>query len=603
MPSETDPKGRLPRLGVRREAAILLPVSLLVLIGLSTFTLFSLRTTLEQWQESEQRRALALANRVLDQLGQENQPGSSKLQAIKSRTGSILSLSVLDERGLALAEVGSVAPLDLRHPLDLAREQPITVGPDQASADRLIVLATLARHEGQETTWLRLDLEANTLSALLRSLPLLTALVLAVNAAVMALGLLFLRHLFAPIDSLLEKARSVAGEEPFRHGEVEFLVETFDRALAALNKGAETEVEDDIAALRRALSPSLESGLLMLDRTGSVLALNQIGSDLLGCHLSTPPEALDSVLAPHPALVSVLLGCVRGERGAQRLESSVEVDGRNLTLGLTVHPLRRQDASLRAWLVLFADLTQVQKRAQEERLSQSLLQIGQLTAGLAHELRNSLASLRGYLTLIERTQDAAETSEYLGEIKHETDHLQRVLEDFLAFAKPGSKRPARLDLDRLIRRATQDPALQELGSPIKIKSLDKAPFVGDAQLLERALRNLLHNAARAQAGAGAAPGSEVEVALSASEKDEEWLITVSDRGPGLSEEVKANLFVPFNTAEPGGVGLGLALSRRIVELHGGRLSLENRQGGGACATVYLPFGEAATNGNDFAESS
>ena len=280
---------------------------------------------------------------------------------------------------------------------------------------------------------------------------------------------------------------------------------------------------------------------------------------------------------------------------AHRLECNVSVDGRETGLGLTLHPLRRQ-GEVGGWLVLFADLTQAQARNRSERLSESLGQIGQLTAGLAHELRNSLASLRGYLRLIERDPDDDSVSDYLGEIRHEADHLQRVLEDFLTFARPGTRRLEEVDLEMVLRRAAADPALAgarvELRGPPCPVHLD-----GDAQLLERAFRNLLHNAVRAHSQSGSSEPVVVQIhEPDGNERDA--VLLIEDRGHGISEDLKDRLFVPFATDSEDGVGLGLALSRRILELHGGDLDLADRaKGGGARATIRLPIGAPATHSN------
>ncbi|HEX6200764.1 MAG TPA: sensor histidine kinase, partial [Thermoanaerobaculia bacterium] len=124
------------------------------------------------------------------------------------------------------------------------------------------------------------------------------------------------------------------------------------------------------------------------------------------------------------------------------------------------------------------------------------------------------------------------------------------------------------------------------------------------QLLERAFRNLLHNAVEASreaAGAGREGEPEVEVAAAAT--DDGLEVTVADRGPGVPDEVKARLFQPFASGRPGGVGLGLALARRILVLHGGRLELEDRPGGGTVARAALPVGGAAEARSGTFESS
>ncbi len=220
----------------------------------------------------------------------------------------------------------------------------------------------------------------------------------------------------------------------------------------------------------------------------------------------------------------------------------------------------------------------------QRTLERSLSLLGELSAGVAHEMRNSLATLRGYLTLLEDVEDDEPIDEYIAELRRETDHLKRVLDDFLTFARPGSARMEEIEIVPLAHRAAADPALE--GFPVKVRyeNAESLRVLGDVQLLERALRNLLHNAAQAQRETE--PDKPLEMSIS--RVGEKVHLTLDDRGPGLPEEIRERLFHPFATRRPGGVGLGLALTRRIVELHRGGLKLEDREGGGTRASLWLP---------------
>ena len=207
--------------------------------------------------------------------------------------------------------------------------------------------------------------------------------------------------------------------------------------------------------------------------------------------LAGQPELLEILAAAVAEGTGPAAPGVRRAPGRRRREA--------LTVGLTVHPLRRDDGELRGLLVLFADLTEAQRRAEEGRLAESLAQLGEMAGGVAHELRNGLATLRGYLTLIERRPDEDSIADFLSEIRGEADHLERVLQDFLSFARPGTARVRELSLLRLLRRAAADPALD--GVAVRVAGEDVV-LRGDPQLLERAVRNLLHNAAQAEREAG-----------------------------------------------------------------------------------------------------
>jgi signal transduction histidine kinase len=590
---------RFPRLGLRHEVLILLPAALVLLVVLSTFTLFSYRSGIARLTEERQGEAVRLARAVAAaaaaQGGRLPSPAELRAWAPGAR-----SVALLDAAGRPLAAAGIggggeslgagetgaaslLAPLGGRPPA--APRAPVAAGPD----DRLLptAVAGFAPLAGGRTV--RVDLPAAALAGQRRGLALLTAVVLAVDSALLVLVLVFLRHLLVPYETLLARARQVSEGGAGEADEIEFLLATFERAVTA-SAGRPGSVEDDIAALERTLAASLQSGLLLLDRAGAVLAVNAVGADLLGVPPPPPSTPLADYLASQPELLALLAAAVAQGAEVSREEATLRRPpgdgGEALTLGLTVHPLRRDDGAARGFLVLFADLTQARRRAEESRIDESLAQLGEMAAGVAHELRNSLATLSGYLTLIERRPDEESIADFLQEIRHETGHLERVLDDFLAFARPGTARPRELGLAALLRRAAADPALD--GMPVAVAAAspeaEAARLYGDPQLLERAVRNLLRNAAQAEREAGRAGPVEVRIERTA----EGIEVAIEDRGRGLPEAVRERLFQPFASGRPGGVGLGLPLAHRIVALHGGRVRLEDRPGGGTRALIAFP---------------
>ncbi|HEX5716857.1 MAG TPA: ATP-binding protein [Thermoanaerobaculia bacterium] len=588
---------RRPALGLRREVLILLPVALLLLVVLSTFTLFSFRNALELLAEERRGEAARLAEGIAGRLAEEGLPSQAELRSLAPQARGI---AVADREGEALVSAGEIPTSGLLAPF--AGDGVMAAGPDEALPDRIAGRAPFGAPVGEDR-WVRVDLAAEVLPAQQRGVGVLSVVVLGLNAALLLLVLSFLRHLMAPWETLIERARQMGAEQEPGEGEIEFLLATFERALSAITATAQARrPEDDIEALERTLSASLQSGLLLLDRAGSVLAFNAVAASLLGIEAPPPGTPLAEALATQPELRSLLQSAVADRSAPKRQEISVQTGGEARTLGLTVHPLRRDDGGIRGWLVLFADLTEVQRLAGESRLAESLAQLGEMAGGVAHELRNSLATLRGYLTLIERRPDEESIADYLAEIRHEADHLERVLEDFLAFARPGSARFQDLSLTRLARRAAADPSLAGMEVRVSIANIDDTAadvcLRGDPQLLERAVRNLLHNAAQAEREAGG--NGPVELGIEAGPDGVE--LAVEDRGPGLPPEMRERLFHPFATGRRGGVGLGLALAHRIVTLHGGRIRLEDRPGGGTRALLTFPRDTIVTIGSETASS-
>ncbi|HEX6898790.1 MAG TPA: ATP-binding protein [Thermoanaerobaculia bacterium] len=584
------------RLGLRREVLVLLPVAFLLLVVLSTFTLFSYREALAALARERREEAALLAGSVAQHLaalrGGGTSPGPLDL---REAAPAARGVALIDAGGEVLQFVGELPAANLLEPAGglPAIERPAGFGPDEGSPDSVVGFAPLGSPSGRR--YVRVDLPAGVLAGQLRALRVLTVFVLTLNGALVLLLLLFLRHLLAPWETLLARAREMGEGDAKEGDEVEFLLATFEKAVNSL-AAQERKAEDDIAALERTLSASLQSGLLLLDRQGRVLALNAMGAALLETALDEPGETLEKVLAGQPELLELLREAVTLGTAPQRRECSVRSGRGMLTVGLTVHPLRRDDGEVRGYLVLFADLTEVRRRAEESRIAESLAQLGEMAGGVAHELRNSLATLRGYLTLIERRPDEDSIADFLSEIRHEADHLERVLEDFLAFARPGTARFRETSLTPLLLRAAADPALSGVEVQVHGSPVGDAVLRGDPQLLERAVRNLLHNAAQAEREAGRRGPVEIRVDL----QPEGTEVAIEDRGPGLSPEIRGRLFHPFATGRPGGVGLGLALAHRIVVLHGGRIRLEDRPGGGTRAVLFFPSDTIVTGGNEAA---
>ena len=568
---------------------MLLPVAMLLLVLVSTFTLLSYRNAV-QGGVSERRAEAARMALVLGRFVPHRSAGSA-LELLAQAPGA-RSVYLLDGMGRSLQSSGALLGGALSESvLERARKEPIGIGPDPLSEGVIIGIAPL---EGSgRARFLRVDIPDSGLGTHQRGLRLLSLIVLGVNGAVSLLVFFFLRHLLVPWEALLEKAREVREEPSEDQDEIAFLLSTLEQAVAGGTSAGPGTSEDDIAALQRALSASLESGLLLLDRSGEVLTLNPVGRELLhGAGAEGGGSSLEEILAGHPGLLALLQRVVEEEEGVQRQELEITSPEGPRILGVTVHLLRRDDRSVRGYLALFADLTENRRRSKEARLEEGLAQLGGMAAGVAHELRNSLATLRGYLTLVERRPGEGELADYLAEIRRETDHLKRVLEDFLLFARPETARATEVSLEAVLRRTVVDPALGESAVDFEVRGKGFL-LLGDEQLLEHAFRNLLRNASRAQEEAGRKEPVEVRLAATA----EGLTVTIDDRGCGVADEVSERLFQPFVSGFRGGVGLGLAVSHRIVSLHGGRLRLKNRSGGGARAEVFFAPGRSVTKGS------
>ena len=620
------PAGNRAR-GLRREAPILLPASLLLFALLAAVTLLSYRTAVAGFTAEREQATLRLAGTLAEAIRLAK---SDDLDSLARWLPAGAALAVYDARGALRASFGfadadaAAAPVPRAAEVAAPRVEGLGVrsAAEPAGAERLRAYVPYER--GGQRFLLRLEVPEPALLAQQRSLRILTPAVIGLSVAVALLAIFFLRALVRPYEELLERARTVApgtaappGSPPREAGdEVEFLLQTFDRALVALRSAP----LDELSAVERTLGPQLESGLLMFDRDGRLLAANPAAIELLGGEglggevrssedlagevrsgellggaEEGSPAIAGQALAAHPELSRLVFAAIAEGRSIARASVAIARGRDRIELGLTLQALHA------GFLVLFADVTDLTRRESEERFAAGLAQLGELSAGVAHELRNSLATVQGYLALAARRELPAAAREEVGEAQREAGELARIVDDFLTFARPGSGVVEPVDLAALLQRATQDPALAGVEFTLVLPSPPLPPLppiAGDPHLLQRALRNLLLNAAQATLAQVAREGPEsagpkpVIVRLGRDQNDA--TITIDDTGTGLAPAVRDRLFQPFASGRPGGAGLGLALARRIVAMHGGRLEISPREPHGVRAEIRLQLGESAT---------
>ena len=571
---------RTKPLGLRREVLLFLPTAVLLLTVIAGFNLIVYRNAVLDIEDERLEEARTLAVRAASQLAVGPAPTAERLKALAP---TAIAAAVADHSGRPVARLGTPVPLasaasqEAAGPLD-----PLEFGTEQLEA--AVVSARVPFERDGRGYTVQIDLGAERLAAHRHGLTRILWLNGVILGALTILVLLFIRRLLAPYESMLARARQLDPNEAIRQDsgtEVEFLVGTFERALDELDQRRQ-QPADDIGLLEQTLAPSLESGFMLLDTAGQVLAVNELGAELLEIGRPEEPIELEELLVRHEEFRSIIEAAVRDGTSIQREECVVPGDEGERVLGLTVHPLRRDDRQIRGFIVLFADLTAAHAEQQRAQVDRSLAQLGEVAAGVAHELRNGLATMKGYLGLIEHRPEQDSIEDYLQEMRVESDHLERVLNDFLSFARPESMRVEAVDLGAMLARAANDPSYEEAAVVLEIK--DAAEVRGDAQLLERAVRNLLRNAAGAQLEISCR--DPIATTLTVSEG--RAVICIEDRGPGLSAEIRERLFQPFASGRADGVGLGLALAHRIARLHQGDLEVVDRSGGGVRATLTLP---------------
>jgi signal transduction histidine kinase len=217
------------------------------------------------------------------------------------------------------------------------------------------------------------------------------------------------------------------------------------------------------------------------------------------------------------------------------------------------------------------------------RRREALAAVGEMAAGLAHEVRNPLAAIRGAVQVMAAAPDPERRREMIQVAEEETERLARVVGEFLDYARPGVTRREPVDLGEIARRVLRASDVAGRGLVADVRVAPGAPpALADPDQVERAFRNLVQNAADA-----AGPSGRLRIEILPGEAGA-VAARFEDDGPGIAAEIMPKLFQPFCTGKPGGVGLGLALVHRVAEAHGGSVAVEPPRGRGACFVLTLP---------------
>lgn len=331
---------------------------------------------------------------------------------------------------------------------------------------------------------------------------------------------------------------------------------------------------------------SLTAGLFVVDGAGRIGILNPAGRRLLRLPASAVSREYRQVLAAFGPLAAAIEEGLSTGRPIVRRKLEIASGGSVIHLGVTVSPLSGTPDRPHGVICLFTDLTPIIEMEDQLRLKDSLARVGELTAGIAHEFRNGLATIHGYARLIDLDALPAAYRAHVEGIRQETDSLGQVVTNFLNFARPEQVTFAPVDLRAIVERAADElgPDARARGGDVTVRG-ELPPVEGDEVLLKQAFSNLLRNAVEACAGASTPPHIIVDGRI----EHGHARVSVDDNGPGVAEPDRDRIFQPFFTTKGHGTGLGLALVQKIVVTHNGRIHVARSPQGGASFQVALPL--------------
>ncbi len=307
----------------------------------------------------------------------------------------------------------------------------------------------------------------------------------------------------------------------------------------------------------REILEMLPAGVMLADKDGNVIYANRAALDYLGIDETSLQEInVDGLI----------------DRDSFKKETMIRTKGsERITIRLSKHKLKKG-----GFVVFLSDITEIHQLQKEILKMDKLASVGELTSGIAHEIRNPLAGIKTTAqALNEELEVGDHRMAYVSRIILEIDRLNKLLLNFFDFAKPRELSIVSCDLKKIIENGVymvQDTAREYHVEIIEFHPPKRAMIKADPHMIQQVLMNVFINAVQAMEF-----GGRMEVHLT--DKDDRMEILVSDTGKGISDHVKGRIFDPFFTTKPKGIGLGLSISYRIIKLHSGAITFVSTPGG------------------------
>ncbi|WP_196210369.1 two-component system sensor histidine kinase AtoS [Citrobacter sp. Res13-Sevr-PEB04-36] len=398
--------------------------------------------------------------------------------------------------------------------------------------------------------------------------------------------ILFSRRLSANIDIITDGLSTLAQKTPAQLPDLPGELGQISRSVNALAQTLrETKTLNDL------IIENAADGVIAIDRQGDVTTMNPAAEQITGYKLHELVGQSYAKLFADTQFYSPVLDTL--EYGTEHVAQEVSFPGRGRTIEISVTTSRIHNAhgELIGALVIFSDLTarkETQRRlAQTERLAT----LGELMAGVAHEVRNPLTAIRGYVQIIRQQTSLPEHQEYLSVVLNEIDSINKVIQQLLDFSRPRQSQWQQVQLNALIEETlilVQTSGIQARIAFTTELDANLPAIVADRELLKQVILNILINAVQAIGARG-----EIRIRT--------WQYTVSqqavmieDNGSGIDTAIQKKIFDPFFTTKASGTGLGLALSQRIINAHQGDIHVTSMPGCGATFTLILPLNPQRT---------
>ena len=372
--------------------------------------------------------------------------------------------------------------------------------------------------------------------------------------------------------------------------ETAFIINTFHE-VTKQNKEKEKELErmkglaeqraENVESYNENILQCVTSGVMTFDRNCLLTTINRAAEEVFGVERGHTLGKSCRDFFGDGEILNAVEETLERKVPSARMESMLDRPSGKLWLGYNTAVLTDRKGEVIGVILSFSDLTEVKLLQEQMELRERLTALGEMSAGIAHELRNPMAVISGYLRLLSKKTDRQHLS-IIHDITNEVNGMNRIIGDLLTFARPASLNRVKINVKEMLEgclaavlQATS--AASRISTVLKLDDIDTAM---DEVLMRQAFTNLIQNAVEAMLNGGT-------ITIEA-EKNKEIKIEVHDTGTGIPAENLKKIFLPFYTTKDKGTGLGLALVHKIVLSHGGRIEVESTEGMGTVFRVILP---------------
>ena len=460
--------------------------------------------------------------------------------------------------------------------------------------------------ENGKKIWIMVEKEVSAFAAI-EKLSKLNTLARTMGFLITALVTLFLiRNVLRPYRLMMKKAQEEkitwGFEKKNQEGNLDAAVKIFEQVITELRKNEETlqrlyaetnQKAKNLESYNEYILKSIESGMIICDAEGRIMRFNKSAQNILGISENIAiGKHYKTVLGEKKPLCSLLEMALLAQKvcGVPEIEIS-KTEGENIWVGINTSAIKDEQSKTLGVAVLLTDLTEIKRLQNEIAFQEKMAALGEMSSGLAHELRNSMGTILGFSKLLKKKRgDETSKDQIVNSILNEAMFMEAMLQRFLSFAKPFD-----LKIEKVNLKNVMDECIKSLEENLKtnkikldLKSEPNLPTIlGDRLLLKQSFQNLIQNSIDAMPQGGKI---SIDLSETKSYSEEKFIkVKISDTGCGIEEKDQKKLFHPFFTSKEKGTGLGLSLVKKIISLHHGEIEFESQINQGTTFKINLPL--------------